>query len=109
LTVAERGTMEAVARCFAETVRSEPAVRRLWAWSQRGYVEPKRDYVELWVLTGPVDDDAFGRLRAAGAGLHDRFPDANLGIHWLTPDVLHGQDAKKALRAGVEEIDLRPE
>jgi hypothetical protein len=100
---------QAVARRFADAVRSEPAAKRLWVWSQPGYIDPEREYVELWLLHDPVDEATEQRMRVAAAALHEHFPEVHIRVHRVTPQMLGGHPPAEAIREGAEEVTLRPE
>ncbi len=95
-----------VVRSLVDAVRPSSAIRRLWVWSEQGYIEPGREYVELWVYAEPPDPDADECLRRAGAGLHETYPDTNIRIHTITSRMLDGHDPDDLVRAGAEEIAL---
>lgn len=99
----------AMARTFAEAIRDEGVACRLWVWSDHGYIEPGRDYVELWLLADPADQQAEHRLRLAAADLHRQYPDTNIRVHLITPRMLAGHDPREAIRSQAEEIDLAGE
>lgn len=103
LTVAQRA-----AQRFAEAVRQEPAVKRLWVWSQRGYLEPDEEYVELWLLTDVLDEAADKRLSTAMLSLNEWFPDVEFRVHVLPPGFYDPRGPLTAVRADVTEVPLQP-
>ncbi len=109
MAVLHHASALAVAHHLADALRAEPSVKRLWVWSRRGYIEPKREYVELWLLQEPGDEAADRRIRSAAAALHEQFPEANIRVHRVTPQMLDGHPPAKAIREGAEEVALRPE
>jgi len=44
-----------VARSLVDAIGSEPSLKAMWAWSEPGYIEPGREYVELWVYADTAD------------------------------------------------------
>ena len=105
-TRAEKTLARRVARSLARAIRSEPSVSGLWVWSEPGYIEPGREYVELWVCADPAGPDDERRLRRAGATLHESYPDANIRIHTITPRMLNGRQPSGQVRDGAEEVAL---
>ena len=81
---------------------------RLWFWSRRGYIEPGRNYVELWLLADGGDDRSEQRLLGLAAGLHDRFPEVNIRVYLLNARGLDGQEPSGVIRPGAREVALRP-
>lgn len=107
MAVVDHVSAHEMVRGFAEAIKVEPAVRRLWAWTEPGHIEPGRDYVELWLLTDPVDPETDRRLGEAAMLLHDRFPEAYIRMHTMTTEMLGGREPTGAIRQGAEEIPLR--
>ena len=68
----------AIGRRFAEVVRPLPSVSGLW-------VQQVHDYVELWLLTEPIDAQQELDLYAASAWLHQAYPDVNIQFHLVNP------------------------
>ena len=106
MAVAQPSPARAVALDFAEAIRDERGVRRLWVWSDYGYIEPDRNYVELWLLADPADGEAERRLRLAAAGLHTTYPDLNIRVHMIAPKMVADHDPREAIRPEAEEITL---
>jgi len=86
---------------FAALVRGEPDARRLW-------VRAVRDYVQLWLMTAPLEADEAPHLYAAGLALEQQFPDADLRLHVLNPRNYPGIDPANIISPDAEEIPLRP-
>jgi hypothetical protein len=93
-----------VAHALAQAVRAEVADGRLWVWSKRGYIEPGRDYVELWLYADATDPTFDQRIRRAGARLHTAYPDTNIRLHTITQAMLDGHEVTEVIRDGAEEI-----
>lgn len=106
MAVTQPSPARAMALDLAAAIGSDEGLRRLWVWSDRGYIEPDRDYVELWLLADPVDAQAEHRLRVAGADLHKTYPNTNIRVHLITPKMLAGHDPRQAIRADAEEVAL---
>ena len=96
----------AMARDLAAMLRDEPHVRRLWVWSEHGYVDPARDYVELWLHLDTDDEDVNYRVSRIAASLPDLYPGVIVGVHRLTPNVLDGHAPEEAMRIEAEEVAL---
>ncbi len=90
----------AIGGYWAELVQAQPAAQRLW-------VRAARDYVELWLLTAPVEPDAETPFDQAAVAVHDRFPGAHLRFYILNPCSFQNGDALSALPADAIEIPLR--
>ncbi len=95
-----------VARSLVDAIGSEPSLKAMWAWSEPGYIEPGREYVELWLYAHPADPDSEQRLRRAGATLHASYPEANIRVHTITPPMVDGLQPAGQVRDGAEEVAL---
>lgn len=98
---------QAMARDLAALLRDEPHVRRLWVWSEHGYIDPALDYVELWLQIDTDDEDINDRVSRTAASLHDRYPDTIVTVYRLTPDALDGHAPEEAMRSEAQEVPLR--
>lgn len=65
-----------IARCFADQVKDNGAVRVL-------LVRERRSIVELWLVTDPMDRDDERALYGAIGPLEDRFLDTEFEFHLL--------------------------
>lgn len=65
-----------VARCFAEQIAQDGAVRVL-------LVREGRSAIEFWLVTDPIDRDRELTLYGAIGPLEDRFPDTEFELHLL--------------------------
>ena len=81
--------------------RRHPAARRLWAWAYR-------DYVELWLLTDPIDTDTELHLYGVSFELYDRYPKTDIRFHLLNPRYFEELDPDLVIPPGAEEIPLHP-
>lgn len=104
-------TQSALARAMAhDVVRVAPpetGIKRIWVWSQHGYVDPERDYVELTVMHGPLDDETLHRFLTAVADMTDeRYPEVNTLMHTFSSDEVAELDLQGEVRPGAEEIEL---
>jgi len=106
MAITQSALAHAVARDLVRTAPPEARIKRIWVWSEHGYVDPERDYVELAILYDPADDAAEQGFGRALVGLSDLYPDINLGAHTFTVTDLGGLDPGGELRPGFEEIDL---
>ncbi len=95
-------TAQAAGSALARAVRAEPTVLGLWV---RAY----RDYVELWLVTAPIEPDAVRRLQEAGLTVEDRFPEADLRLHILNARNYADLDPATLIPPGAEAISLRPD
>jgi hypothetical protein len=99
----------AMARDLARAAPPEAGIKRIWVWSQPGYVDPERDYVELAVRYHPRNNDAEREFSLALAGLHDLYPEVNISAHTFTVCDLGDLDPAGELRPGSEEVYLSDE
>jgi hypothetical protein len=107
-------TQPALARAMArDVVRAAPpeaGIKRIWVWSQHGYIDPERDYVELAVLHGPMNDETLHRFLAAVTKMTDeRYPEANMFMHTFSSDDVGDLDLEGEIRPGSEEVELGAE
>jgi hypothetical protein len=97
----------AMARDLVRAAPPEAGIKRVWVWSEHGYVDPERDYVELAVLYDPMDKDADCRFLVAVTGaLNDGYPEVNKMLHTFMSSELDGHDPEGEVRPGSEEIEL---
>lgn len=102
MAIANRATATEIGKAYAEAIRGEAAAKQLWARSHR-------DYVELWLVTEPIEVGVDRPLYAAEDVLYDRFPEAYIHLHILNPRLFDDFDAAELVPAGAEEIPLRVE
>ncbi len=89
-----------IGRYWARLVQAQPAAQRMW-------VRAVRDYVELWLLTAPIDPASEAPFDEAAVAVHDRFPAAHVRFYVLNPCSFQDGDALSALPADAIEIPLR--
>jgi hypothetical protein len=106
MAMTQSALAHAVARDLVRTAPPEAGITRVWVWSQHGYVDPERDYVELAVLYDPADDEAERGFSKALAGLSDLYPETNMMAHTFTVSDLGDLDPEGELRPGFEEVEL---
>jgi hypothetical protein len=94
---------------FLRAAPPEARVSRLWVWSQHGYIDPERDYVELSAFVDPIDEVAHQRLLEAGAHLDDLYPEILKALHLLGPNVPGGRTPEQWINPMAEEISLESE
>ena len=77
---------QTIGRDYAESVRDLGFVRSV-------HVRETRDWLEIWVVTEPIDLLEEEPLYEAGVHLWDRFPEAGVLIHVVNPmDYPEGHD-----------------
>lgn len=91
-----------IARCWAQLVRDEPAVARM-------FVETRPHRIELYLVTHPTDDDTERRLYEKALELYDRFPDVPLLYGVLNAAWYENGDALVALPSSAVEVSLDPD
>ncbi len=109
MAMTQSALAHAMARDFLKAVPPEARVSRLWVWSQHGYIDPERDYVELTAFVDPIDEAAHQRLLKAGDTLDERYPEINKLLHLLGPGVPGGRTPEQWVNPLAEEIDLSAE
>ena len=107
-------TQSALAHAMArDLIRAAPAdvhIKRAWVWSQHGFVDPDRDYVELSILHDEVDDETGQRfLKAVTDMMEDRYADANKSLYTFASDNKGDRDLDQWIRSGAEEVRLTGE
>jgi hypothetical protein len=109
MAITESALAHAMARDFLRAVPPEAHVSRLWVWSQHGYIDPERDYVEFSAFVDLTSDDvdtAEKRLGKAVASLNDLYPEVNIMVYTLGPRVPGGRTPEQWVRPEAEEISL---
>jgi hypothetical protein len=89
-----------IGRYWARLVQAQPAAQRMW-------VRAVRDYVELWLLTAPIEHDAELGLYEAADLVQDCFPEAPIRFGVLNPCHYDEGDALSALPMDAIEIPMR--
>jgi len=106
MAITQSALAYAMACTFARAVPPEANLSRLWVWSEHGYVDPERDYVELTAFVDPIDEDAEQRLGEAGECLDELYPEVNKMLYTLGPYVPGGRTPEQWVNPKAEEIDL---
>jgi hypothetical protein len=110
MAITQLALARAMARDLARAAPPEAGIKRIWVWSQHGYVDPERDYVALAVPHDPLDEETMHRfLGAVTTTLDDRHPEVNKLLHTFTSDGLGDLDVEEELRPGSEEVGLSGE
>jgi hypothetical protein len=108
MAITQSALADAMARDLARVTPPEAPVKRAWVWSQHGFVDPERDYVELAILHDELDEDTSERLmRAISDMMEDRYPEANKSLYVFVSD--NEGDAGlegEWVRPGAEEVRL---
>src|SRR4051794_41039221 len=86
-----------VAEAFAEIVRAEPVVQRLWVTSHRGGIR-------LWLLTEAMERADELRLYGLTDVIYDRFGEVPVTLHLLSPLNFQPLELDVVLPQGAEEI-----
>jgi hypothetical protein len=89
-----------VAEAFAQVVRSEPSVERLWVSSHRGVIR-------LWLLTEAMERRDELRLYGLLDHIYNRFGEVGVHLHLLSPRYFEPLELDVVLPQGAEEIALR--
>ena len=88
-----------VAEAFAEHVRAEPAVQRMWVTSHRGVIR-------LWLLTEAMETKDELRLYGLLDHIYDRFGEVGVHLHLLSPRYFVPLELDVVVPQGAEEIAL---
>lgn len=107
MIIGQSQVAQQLAHRFAELVREDPTAQRLWAWSERGYLDPGRDYVELWLLADPINDATQDRIFTMSSLLHGLFPEVEIRVHLAGWNEVDRLDPAASVREGAEEVPLR--
>ena len=107
MAITQPALARAMARDVVRVAPPETGIKRIWVWSQHGYVDPERDYIELSVLHAPIDDETLHRFLAAVTAMtDDLYPEANKFMHTFSSDDVGELELQEELRPGAEEIEL---
>jgi hypothetical protein len=110
MAITQSALAQAMARDLKRVVPPEAGMRRAWVWSQHGFVDPERDYVELSILRDDLDDEMKCRFVGAVVDMmEERYPEANKYLHVFVSNGEGDVDLEEELRPGSEEVDLRRE
>jgi hypothetical protein len=104
MAMTQSALAHAMARDFLKAAPPEARVSRLWVWSQHGYIDPERDYVELTAFVDPLDEVAENRLGQAADSLNDLYPEVNKLLHLFGPDMPGGRTPEQWVNPDAEEI-----
>lgn len=100
MAVKHSTSAQAIGRAFAKLLRGEASARRL-------AVRAVRDYVEVWLLTEPIDGETERRLYNAGGAIHDHFPEARIRFHVVNPRHYEDSGTLPPVPDEAEDIPLR--
>ena len=109
MAITQPALARAMARDLVRAAPPEAGIKRIWVWSEHGYIDPERDYVELAVLYDPRDDEAERQFSLAVTSLSDLYPETNIMLHSFTCHQLGDADPAGEMRIGSEEVDLSDE
>lgn len=90
--------IETIGSRLIDEVRSNPAVREIWA-----YVEGERILV-FWLLTGPLDLSTERQLYELTTKLYQEFSEAAMRFHIANPKHYEDGDATLAIPTRAERI-----
>lgn len=79
MAVTRQVDAQTIGRLYAESVRDLGFVRSI-------HVRETRDWLEVWVVTEPIDILDEEPLYEAGVRLWDRFPESGILIRVVNPD-----------------------
>ena len=68
MAITQSALAHAMARDLVRAAPPEAGIKRVWVWSQHGYVDPARDYVELAVLHDEMGEETQNRTSDTGDG-----------------------------------------
>lgn len=79
MAVTRQVDAQTIGRLYAESVRDLGTVRSV-------HVRETQDWLEVWVVTEPIDFPDEEPLFEAGVNLRYRYPDAGVLIHVVNPN-----------------------
>ena len=106
MAVAKPAPTQEMNRFFGEEARQDSSVRRLWSWFEHGRIQPGHAYAEFWVLVDEADDDTFRRVADVGMRLQERFPDADIIVYILSPEMAGPGEPHEGIRQEATELPL---
>lgn len=110
MAITQSALAHAMARDLVRAAPPEAHIKRVWVWSQHGYVDPERDYVELAALHDAVDAETKHRFtKAIVDALNEGYPEVNKFLHTFVSDGHGDLDLEEEIRSGSEEVDLSGE
>lgn len=110
MAITQSALAHALAHALARVVPPEAGMKRAWVWSQHGFVDPERDYIELSILHDEMDEATSKRFRIAVADMmNEGYPDVNKVLSTFVSDGEGDVGLEDELRPGTEEIRLNRE
>jgi len=109
MAITQPALAHAVARDFLRAAPPEAGIKQVWVWSQHGYIDPERDYVELTVFADPPNESGQHDLDSAAATLHDQYPDLNILLHTFSSRDLGDLEPSGEIREDAQEVRLAGE
>jgi|SRR3954451_18415 hypothetical protein len=109
MAITQSALAHAIARDLVRVAPAEAGIQRIWVWSQHGYVDPERDYVELTIFNNPIDDEAQHRLDLAISDLDKRYAEVLITVYLFGPYAEARRAPGQWVHPEAEEIDLGAE
>lgn len=107
MAITQSALAYAMARDLLRAAPPEAGIKRVWVWSQHGYVDPERDYVELAVLHDEMDEETQNRfLKAVVDVIDDGYPEVNKQLSTFVSDNRGDLDLDEWLRPDMEEVEF---
>jgi hypothetical protein len=107
MAITQSALAQAMARDLVRAAPPEAGIKRVWVWSQHGFVDPERDYVELAVLHDQLDEETGRRfLKSVVDALDDGYPEVNKQLSTFVSDNRGDLDLDEWLRPGMEEVEF---
>lgn len=78
MAISQQATAQDVGRRFADAVRQDPVAQGVWT-------RAVRDYIEVWLLTEPIDAETERRLYGLSASLDRWFPETYIQFYLVNP------------------------
>jgi hypothetical protein len=78
MTISPHVTAQDVGRRFVEEVRQDPVAQGVW-------VRAVRDYIEVWLLTDPIDAETERHFYGLSALLDRWFPETYIQFYHVNP------------------------
>ncbi|ACZ37663.1 MAG: hypothetical protein DIU58_002620 [Sphaerobacter thermophilus] len=91
--------VQRIGRAFAALIQDEPAVQQFWVRQHCGWVE-------LWLLTEPIDRSIERHLYGTVSHLYEQFPEAAIRLHLINPRLYEAMDLETIIPQDAESVPL---
>lgn len=106
MAITQSALARAMARDIVRAAPPEAGIKKIWAWTEHGFIDPRREYVEIWVLADPATNEAEHDLLVAINALSDLYPEVNIGASTFAPGEYAEADLRDWMHPDAQEIQL---